>query len=200
MILRPPTSFALESLLDAVLAEKQVTLNWLLDRLGDRSFGIVLLLLLLAILGLLPGVSAVAGILLMVPAMQMILARVGPIFPGRVGERHFEARRLANMVRRAVPVIRLLERFIRPRWYTPFEATKRVVGGIVLLLGASLLVPLPLSNVLPALAITLIAFAYLEEDGLLLCAALLAALAILATTGILLWETASATGWLPGLL
>ncbi|MEO3473500.1 exopolysaccharide biosynthesis protein [Roseomonas sp. CAU 1739] len=198
MIPRPPTSFALEAMLDAVVAEKQVTLNWLLERLGERSFGIVLLLL--AILGLLPGVSAVAGILLMVPAMQMILARSRPIFPDRVGERHFDARRLGNMVRRAVPVIRWLERFIRPRWYTPFEATKRVVGGIVLLLGASLLVPLPLSNVLPALAITFIAFAYLEEDGLLLCAALLAALAILATTGILLWETASATGWLPGLL
>ncbi|GGJ41767.1 exopolysaccharide biosynthesis protein ExoD [Neoroseomonas lacus] len=185
-------------MLDAVVAEKQVTLNWLLERLGDRSFGIVLLLL--AILGLLPGVSAVAGILLMVLAMQMMLARGSPVFPDRVGERHFEARRLAAMVRRAVPVIRWLERFIRPRWYTPFEATKRVVGSIVLLLGASLLVPLPLSNVLPGLAITLIAFAYLEEDGLLLCAALLAALAILATTGILLWETASAAGWLPGLL
>jgi hypothetical protein len=198
MTLRLPTSFALEAMLDAVVAEKQVTLNWLLERLGDRSFGIVLLLL--AILGLLPGVSAVAGILLMVLAMQMILARGSPAFPNRVGERHFEARRLATVVRRAVPVIRWLERFIRPRWSTPFEATKRVVGAIVLLLGASLLVPLPLSNVLPALAITLIAFAYLEEDGLLLCAALLAALAILAMTGILLWETASAAGWLPGLL
>ncbi|MBR0674544.1 exopolysaccharide biosynthesis protein, partial [Neoroseomonas soli] len=82
----------------------------------------------------------------------------------------------------------------------PFEATKRVVGGIVLLLGACLLAPVPLSNVLPALVITLIAFAYLEEDGLLLCAALLAALSILAATGIVIWETASATGWVPGLL
>lgn len=198
MILRPPTSMALEAMLDAIPNERQVTLNWLLERLGDRSFGVVLLLL--AILGLLPGVSALAGLLLMVPAMQMILARGRPIFPRRVGDRHFEGRSLAKMVRRAVPVIRWLERFIRPRWYTPFEATKRVVGGIVLLLGACLLAPVPLSNVLPALVITLIAFAYLEEDGLLLCAALLAALSILATTGIVIWETASAAGWVPGLL
>ena len=75
MILRPPTSIALEAMLDAMLAEGQVSLNWLLDRLGDRSFGIVLLVL--AILGLLPGVSAVAGLLLMVPAMQMI--RIRPV-------------------------------------------------------------------------------------------------------------------------
>lgn len=198
MLLRPPTSMALEAMLDAMLAKRRVTLNWLLERLGDRSFGIVLLLL--AILGLLPGMSAIVGILLMVPAMQMILARGRPIFPDRVGERHFEADRLAKVIRRAVPVIRRLERYIRPRWRTPFEATKRVVGGIVLLLGTSLLVPLPFSNILPALTITLIAFAYLEEDGLLLCVALLAALVILAVTGILMWETASTTGWVPGIL
>jgi hypothetical protein len=164
MIPRPPTSMVLEAMLDEFLAGRQVTLNWLLKRLGERSFGIVLLVL--AILGLLPGVSPVAGALLVVLAMQMILARGRPILPRRVGERHLDGRRLARMLGRAVPVIRWLERFIRPRWPTPFEATKRVVGGVVLLLGASLLMPVPLSNVVPALAITLIAFAYLEEDGL----------------------------------
>jgi hypothetical protein len=69
----------------------------------------------------------------------------------------------------------LAERFVRPRWTTPAEGTKRVVGGIVLLLSAGLLAPVPLSNVPPALAIMLIAFAYLEEDGLLLCGALVIA-------------------------
>jgi hypothetical protein len=192
-----PTSAVLDDLLGDAPVE-QVTLGWLLDRLGGRSFGIVLLLL--ALLGLLPGVSVFAGVLLMVPAAQMILARRGPVFPRRVAGRRFEARRLARMVRRVVPVLRWLERFIHPRWTTPFEATKRVVGGIVLLLGASLLAPVPLSNVPPALAITLIAFAYLEEDGVLLCAALAAALVMLAVAAAVAWETMSATGWVPGLL
>ena len=99
-----------------------------------------------------------------------------------------------------VPVLRWLERFIRPRWTTPLEATKRVVGGTVLLLGASLLAPVPLSNVPPALAIVLIAFAYLEEDGILLCVALAVALIMLAAAAAVAWETMSATGWVPGLL
>ena len=194
---RAPTSAVLDDLLGEAPAG-QVTLDWLLGRLGDRSFGVVLLLL--ALLGLLPGVSAVAGVLLMVPAAQMILARRGPVFPRRVAGRRFEARRLARVVRRVVPVLRWLERFIRPRWTTPFEATKRVVGGVVMLLGASLLAPVPLSNVPPALAIALIAFAYLEEDGALLCAALAAALAMLAAAAAVAWETMSTTGWVPGLL
>ena len=90
---------------------------------------------------------------------------------------------MAGVVRRTVPVLRFLKRLFRPRWPTPFEATKRVVGFIVLLLGASLLAPIPLSNLPPALLIVLIAFAYLEEDGVLLCAALSAALIMFALLG-----------------
>jgi hypothetical protein len=104
------------------------------------------------------------------------------------------------VISRTVPVLRYLERFVRPRWATPFETTKRVVGGIVLLLGAGLLAPIPLSNVPPSLVIVLVAFAYLEEDGALLCAALAAALLLLAIAAAAVWQTVSATGWVPGLL
>jgi hypothetical protein len=194
---RLPTSVVLHDLLGEVPAER-VTLGWLLGRLGGRSFGIVLILL--GLLGTLPGVSAVAGVLLSVPACQMILARPGPVFPRRVIDRQFEARRLAGAIRRSVPVLRFLERLIRPRWPTPFEATKRVVGFVVLLLGASLLAPVPLSNVPPALLIVLTAFAYLEEDGVLLCAALVASLLLFVALAAAGWQTLSTTGWVPGLL
>jgi hypothetical protein len=197
MLARTPTSAVLDGLLGEA-PDGHVTLDWLMARLGDRSFGIVLLLL--AIVGLLPGASAVAAVLLMVSAAQMVLARPAPVFPRRVGARRFEARRLAGLVRRVVPVLRWLERFIRPRWTTPFGATKRAVGGVVLLLAASLLAPLPLSNIAPALAIMLIAFAYLEEDGVLLCAALGAALAMLAAAAAFVWEAMGAAGWVPSLL
>jgi hypothetical protein len=82
MTARLPTSVILQELLYDASAEV-VTLGWLVDRLGDRSFGIVLILS--ALLGLLPGVSAFAGVLLMVPAFQMMMARPGPVFPPRVG-------------------------------------------------------------------------------------------------------------------
>jgi hypothetical protein len=194
---RALTSVVLDGLLGPEAPER-VTLGWLVGGLGDRSFGVVLLLL--ALLGLLPGVSAVAGVLLMAPAFQMVLGRPAPVLPRRVAARRFEAKRLARVVRRVVPVLRWLERFIRPRWATPFGATKRAVGGVVLLLAASLLAPVPLSNIPPALAIALIAFAYLEEDGLLLGLALAAAPAMLAVAALAAWEAVSATGWVPGIL
>jgi len=79
-----------------------------------------------------------------------------------------------------VPLLRYLERFIYPRWTTPFESTRRLVGGVVLLVSLTLFVPVPLSNIPPAVLISLVAFAYLEEDGALLSLALIAAFILLA--------------------
>jgi len=197
MIARVPTSVVLNGILGDAPAE-HVTLDWLTGRLGQRSFGVILLLL--ALLGVLPGVSAMAGALLTIVALQMILDRPGPVFPRRIATRHVETRRLSAIIRRTVPVLRYLERFIRPRWATPFAATKRVVGGVVLLLGTSLLIPVPLSNLPPALLVLLIAFAYLEEDGALLCAALVGTLLLSAIALGAAWETMSAAGWLPSFL
>ncbi len=190
-----PTSAVLTELIGGAPRE-WVTLGWLIDELGDRSFGVVLLLL--GLLGLLPGVAALAGVLLVVPALQMVLAKRGPIFTRRAASLHISTPRVAGLVRRTILVLRYLERFIRPRWPTPFEATKRVVGLVILLLGLCImLVPIPFSNVPPALLVVLIAFAYLEEDGVLLCIALLMALVLLAALAVLIWKTVSLARWLP---
>jgi hypothetical protein len=59
--------------------------------------------------------------------------------------------------------------------------------------------PIPLSNVVPALAIALISLAYLEEDGLLLSIALLDAVVVLTVELALVWETVLGAKWIAGL-
>jgi hypothetical protein len=191
-----PTSVVLSNLLDEMPAER-VTLGWLIDSLGERSFGIVLLIL--ALLGLLPGVSILAAVLLLATAFQMILARGSPNFTARVSGRMFEARHVAGIIRRILPALRYLEQFIRPRWATPFVATKRLVGLIVLLLSVSMLAPIPLSNLPPAFLAAIIAVAYLEEDGAFLCLAIGMALLLLAIFAAAVWQSVSMTGWLPAM-
>jgi hypothetical protein len=51
---------------------------------------------------------------------------------------------------------------------------------VVLLMSLTLFVPVPLSNIPPAALISLVAFAYLEEDGALLSLALIGAFILLA--------------------
>ena len=78
-------------------------------------------------------------------------------------------------------MLKYLEKVVWPRCPTPPELTKRVVGIFVVLLTARLLLmPIPLSNILPAVLIGLISLGYLEEDGILLSISLLAAVVVLA--------------------
>ena len=144
MSTRIPASEVLRDLLLDAPAET-VSVGWLMDSLEERSFGIVILLF--SLLALVPGVSGIIGVLIAIPAVQMILARTAPVFPRFISRRHVSRQRLARLIGRVEPVLLRLERVIRPRWITPIQATKRAVGAILLLPGGLLLVPIPFSNV-----------------------------------------------------
>jgi hypothetical protein len=51
------------------------------------------------------------------------------------------------------------------------------------------LTPVPLSNVAPAMVISLISLAYVEEDGLLLSVALLGAIILIGIASAAIWGT-----------
>jgi len=168
------------------------SLGWLMGRLHQHSFGLIMLLL--AVVAAAPGVCTLAGLLLMMVAFQMIAGRPAPVFPRRIADFGLPTRHLGTVVRHAIPALRYLEKTIHPRWPTSREATKRVVGIVVMLLSARLiLTPIPLSNVVPAVMIALISLAYLEEDGLLLSIGLLAGCVLLAVDLGLLCETVLGT-------
>jgi len=86
------------------------------------------------------------------------------------------ARYVDDVIQRAIPILAFLERIIYPRLAIPPQATKRVVGTTIFVLTVRLLLmPLPLSNVLPAILIAFISLTYLEHDGVLLIIALFGA-------------------------
>jgi hypothetical protein len=182
---RVPTSVVLNDLLKD--APPDVTLGWVLDRLQERSFGLVMLLL--ALIALVPGLSTFIGVLLIVPSVQMMLARHSPVLPRLVASRRLQTRRLASLIGKILPLLRHIEKLIRPRWPTPFETTKRAVGGLILLLSLTLIAPIPLSHIIPSGAIMLVALAYLEEDGVMLSIALAISILSLAITAGTVWAT-----------
>jgi hypothetical protein len=184
-----PTSQVLAELVSAAHG-RPVTLAWLLAALGERSYGIVLLVL--SLVAVVPGISVLAALTLMIPAWQMASARPAPSFPRFIAERPFDAQRLDGAVRRLMPALVRLERLIRPRWPTPFIATRRVIGVVVLLLAAMQLAPVPMSNLPPAITVMLIAVAYLERDGLVLAIALGIAALAFGAAGFVAWKAGRA--------
>ena len=172
----------------------RVSVGWLLEQLGERSFGLTLFVM--AVIALLPGTSTVVGVLIAWPAIQMILGHAAAVLPRRIARREVGVDRLARLIAVVVPRLRWVERLVRPRWPMPFQATKRLTGIVVLLVGATLITPVPFTQVVPALVIMLLALAYLEEDGVALLVALLAALGSLAVTGATVWGAVETIDWL----
>jgi len=192
-----PTSTVLRNLMLRA-PDETVTLGWLINSLGDRSFGI--LILLLGVLACVPGASGIAGIVIAFLACQMIIGRHAPMLPRFISARTFKKKRFVAILNRVIPVLRFIERFIRRRWQTPLEITKRLIGAASLLISALLFAPIPLSNLPPALALILLSFAYVEEDGLLLCIAVTIVVALLLLATVAIWEAMSAAGWVGGLI
>lgn len=166
----------------------EVTVRWVLDHLDRQSLGVVLLLL--AILALVPGICSFAGVLIAICGLELAVGRAGPYFPYWIARRSLQARRVRPAVTGAIAVLRCVEKAIHPRWRLFANKLTPVVGATVFLASIRLiLVPLPFSNVPPALVIAFVSLAYLEEDGLLLSVALTLAVGNLALDSVLAWES-----------
>lgn len=193
-----PTSVHLARLLDQAEGPR-VSLGFLMDRLGGRSFGLTLLVM--GLLCLPPGISYIIGLLIAWAAIQMILGYEVASLPAFLARREIATAALARVIAAVVPWLARVEPLIRPRWPLLFDAahvrkTERLTGLVVLLLGLSLVSPVPLSQILPACTVMLIALAWLERDGLVLVAGFLVAALSLAFTAATLWGAVQTLQWL----
>jgi hypothetical protein len=184
---RGPSSRMLQEVIRQAPGE-YVTVGWLTSTLRQHSFGIIMLSL--GLLATTPVGSTVPGLILAVMAVQLIVGRSEPVFPYFVMTRRLPTKQLHRLGGRAIHVLKYVEKAVHPRWPMTFEVTKHAVGIMVLLLTVVLLLtPVPLSNIAPAMVISLISLAYVEEDGLVLSVALLAAIILIGIGSAAVWGT-----------
>jgi len=170
--------------------DRPVNIDWLLNHLDKRSFG--LLLLLLGLLMMVPGIATVPTLMVFFPSVEMMLGRSRPSFPHFLSKRAFDFKRFKRLTEQVRPVLRAIESLSRPRWALPHALADRLVGAIVFLLAFSALWPLPLISIVPGAVILLVAIAYLQQDGLLLTVAIAAATLALLGFGWTVWASAEA--------
>jgi len=158
-ILRELAAGPLDPSLDAVLAA-----------FGRRAFGAALLLAIMpAFLPLPFGVGAISGPLVSILGLQMLFARRQPWLPKRWREKTVPRTRLDGFNAKMGGVLRWIERLCRPRLNglaTRLGATL-FTGAQLVLLGALLALPIPLTNYPFGLLLVLYALALVERDGLL---------------------------------
>ena len=141
-----------------------VTIAQLIDSFQQQSFASVFFIL--ALLCFLPGVSILAGAILVLPCLQLVLGKPTLVLPKKIARKSIDSQRLQNAFRWLLPRLRWLEKRIKPRWQILSSSKARQVLGLVILLNAIIvLIPFPLSNILPAIALVFLSIGMLEKDG-----------------------------------
>lgn len=160
------TSIVLEHLVNDVAGE-HFTLDWLVSNLPNRSFGMIILFL--GFLTMIPLVSIAARLIILFLLLQILVGLRHPVFPKKLMARPFSKNYLTYIETHAIPVLRHVEKSIRPRLHSLPDLT-RPLGAAVssLVVIVSLLAPLPLINMPAAIIIIMMALAYIEHDGILL--------------------------------
>lgn len=157
---------------------ERVSVADLLLALEDRALAAMLFVFAVPnVLPVPPGTSTLLGAPLVFLAAQLAFGR-RPWLPALIGRRSMAHADFALLVRRITPWLTRAERLLRPRataLATP--PMEYLVGAVCLLLAVVLVLPVPLGNMLPALAISLLALGILERDGLWVAAGLAAAVA-----------------------
>ena len=150
--------------------QERISIQNLMDGLGERSFGFVLLLFgLLSAIAVVPGLATVTAIPLLFFGLQMMGGYRTPWLPKFIANRSFAKRDLEATIEGGVWFLRWVESVCRPRLLFMTGAVgERVLGLLVFILALVIALPGPGTNFLPGLAIAFMAVAIIQRDGLIL--------------------------------
>ncbi|MBA4807353.1 exopolysaccharide biosynthesis protein [Brevundimonas sp.] len=146
--------------------EAGLTLDEIRDRLDERAYG--LLILLLSIPCLVPGlygVPQVVGIAIILLAAQMLVGRQEPWLPRWLLNLRAKGSWLKAMADFAETKLGWIDRLSRPRLRRFADGPGEKLAAVFMIL-ATLTIVLPLTNTIPSVALALLAVGLIQRDGL----------------------------------
>jgi len=164
----PPSTHQLINKLCEGLPEDELTLGGLLDEFQERAFGLFLFLALLPTFIPVPaGQGAVSGFLVSLIGLQFLMRFEHPWLPGFIAKRKFHRSRIIGFNRRFDKWLLRLDKITKPRdeWIFSNPFAHAFSGLLLLLLGISLAVPLPGTNIPFGIVLLFFSFALIERDG-----------------------------------
>lgn len=162
----PPSPFTvLQNALDANRGAS-ISLGQLRDALGDKSFGYLLILAVLPSAIPVPGLNSALGLLPMVLGFNLLLGGQKPWLPGFILNYKLPKKIFQDFFGVAEPVWRRYAAFIRPGWaFMCTNAMERLMGLFIIFMSFIIILPGPLTNVLPAIALVILAVGIIVKDG-----------------------------------
>lgn len=167
-----------------------VSLDVVLERIGRRSFGAILLfsgiIVLAPLIGDLPGVPTLVGILVAIAAIQLLAGRRYFWLPNFLLKRSIQRKRLDKVLNLMHRPARITDRFLRRRleFFTRPGMT-RVIAAVSL--GVALVIPLleliPFSANLAGITLCAFGLSLVARDGLFALLSLIAAAGVFGLIG-----------------
>jgi len=177
-------------------ATERVSVRDIVDVLGDRGLDLAILVWALpnAVgLGVIPGISAIFGLPQFFVAVQMLWGVDCLWLPVRFLSRSIAGADLRRVIDAAAPRLTRIEHILRPRWlFLSSTAAERVLGLVIAVLAAVQILPIPLSNLPPAVAAALLAIGLIARDGVFVLLGLVIAVGSIALTTALILGGAEA--------
>jgi hypothetical protein len=167
---------ASDVLLELVRAfpRERISIQDLIDGLGERSWGFALLLFgLLSAIAIIPGLATITAVPLFFFGLQMLIGYRTPWLPGFIARRDLGRADLEKAIVAGKPIMQYIERICRPRLtFLINRSSERVLGLLVFVLAMIIALPGPFTNFPPGMAIVFMSIAIIERDGLMLLAGL----------------------------
>jgi hypothetical protein len=164
------------------------------DRLDERAYG--LMILILALPCLVPGLpgAQIIAIPIFLLALQLALGRKEPWLPGWFLRARAKQEWLASIAGFASKRLAWTQAVARPRLQFLATGFGERIAALVLAL-AAVTIMLPITNTIPSLAVTLMAIGFLQRDGVFVGAGALIALAWIALLAGIIYGVTTGAGF-----
>lgn len=146
---------------------EKVTLEGLLQSLGDKAIAFVLVVFAIPAIIPTPGIPAgmIFGTALAILSLQIMFGAKKLVLPGFLGRLSISRSIIELTASKAAPRLAKLEKMLRPRGHVLSKHLSPAVIGIVIFLMAVLIaLPIPFGNVLPGLSVLAIALGLAQKD------------------------------------
>lgn len=165
----------------------------LVGTFGERGFGALLLILglLSAVIGVIPGTTTLLGIPIMIIGVQLLFRRDELWLPGWILKRDLPRPAFAEAAAKVRGRLERVERFSRPRLsFMSSDLSEALIGLMCMIWAAVLMLPLIGFNLVPSLIVAAFGFGLMQKDGVMMLVGW-AGSAGMATFTWIVWETVS---------
>jgi len=139
-----------------------------MDSFSEKGFGFILLFFALPTIFIPPGINSFAVIPVLVLSIQFLIGKNTPWLPQWLLKKKIKRTILEKTLRKIEPKLIKLEEIIKPRF--PLLCRGKIshlfVGAMATIFSLSIVVPLPATNLLPAIGISIMSIGIIQEDGL----------------------------------